>query len=90
MRACRITIAEKIKAYRKESRLSQKEFGRLIGVSAQAVCKWEQNICYPDIIFLPGLARLLECTTDDFFEEPCIENQQTGEYNSTNGIVKSC
>lgn len=90
MRACRITIAEKIKAYRKENRLSQKEFGRLIGVSAQAVCKWEQNICYPDIIFLPGLARLLECTTDDFFEEPCIENQQTGEYNSTNGIVKSC
>ena len=69
MRACRITIAEKIKAYRKENRLSQKEFGRLIGVSAQAVCKWEQNICYPDIIFLPGLARLLECTTDDFFEE---------------------
>ena len=90
MRAYRITIAEKIKAYRKENRLSQKEFGRLIGVSAQAVCKWEQNICYPDIIFLPGLARLLECTTDDFFEEPCIENQQTGEYNSTNGIVKSC
>ena len=90
MRACRITIAEKIKAYRKENRLSQKEFGRLIGVSAQAVCKWEQNICYPDIIFLPGLARLLECTTDDFFEEPCTENQQTGEYNSTNGIVKFC
>ena len=70
MTAYRITIAEKIKAYRKENRLSQKEFGRLIGVSAQAVCKWEQNTCYPDIIFLPGLARLLECTTDDFFEVP--------------------
>ena len=69
MRACRITIAEKIKAYRKENRLSQKEFGRLIGVSAQAVCKWEQNICYPDIIFLPYLARILECRMDDFFEE---------------------
>ena len=67
MRACRITIAEKIKAYRKENRLSQKEFGRLIGVSAQAVCKWEQNICYPDIIFLPHLARILDCRTDDFF-----------------------
>ena len=67
MRACRITIAEKIKAYRKENRLSQKEFGKLIGVSAQAVCKWEQNICYPDIIFLPHLARILDCRTDDFF-----------------------
>ena len=74
----RITVADKIKAYRKENRLSQKEFGRLIGVSAQAVCKWEQNICYPDIIFLPGLARLLECTTDDFFEEPCTVKSTNG------------
>lgn len=74
----RITIAEKIKAYRNENNLSLKEFGKLIGVSAQAVCKWEQNICYPDIIFLPGLARLLECTTDDFFEEPCTVKSTNG------------
>ena len=64
-----ITIAEKIKAYRNENRLSQKEFGKLIGVSAQAVCKWEQNICYPDIIFLPQLALILKCTIEDFFEK---------------------
>ena len=63
-----ITIAEKIKTYRKENNLSQKEFGNLIGVSAQAVCKWEQNTCYPDIIFLPHLARILECRVDDFFD----------------------
>ena len=63
-----IMIADKIKAYRNENNLSLKEFGKLIGVSAQAVCKWEQNTCCPDIIFLPHLARILYCTTDDFFE----------------------
>ena len=63
-----IKIAERIKTYRSENNLSLKEFGKLIGVSAQAVCKWEQNTCYPDIIFLPNLARILNCTTDDFFE----------------------
>ena len=63
-----IKIAERIKTYRSENNLSLKEFGKLIGVSAQAVCKWEQNTCYPDIIFLPHLARILNCTTDDFFE----------------------
>lgn len=63
-----ITIADKIKAYRDKNGLSLKEFGKLIGVSAQAVCKWEQNTCYPDIFFLPHLARILNCTTDDFFE----------------------
>lgn len=63
-----ITIAEKIKTYRIENNLSLKEFGKLIGVSAQAVCKWEQGVCYPDITFLPHLARILNCSTDDFFE----------------------
>ena len=64
-----ITIADKIKAYRNKNNLSLKEFGNLIGVSAQAVFKWEQNVCYPDIIFLPHLARILGCTTDHFFKK---------------------
>lgn len=65
----RITIAEKIKLYRKKNQLTQSEFGKLIGVSAQAVYKWERGICYPDIIFLPQLAQILQCQTDDFFEK---------------------
>ncbi len=62
-----ITIADKIKAYRSKRSMSQRAFGEMLGVSAQAVFKWEQNICYPDITFLPCLAEILECTTDDFF-----------------------
>jgi len=71
MQMYQITIADKIKAYRNENNLSLKEFGKLIGVSAQAVCKWEQNTCYPDIIFLPHLAKILDCKIDDFFDMPC-------------------
>ena len=63
-----ITIAERIKSYRSKNNLSLEKFGKLLGVSAQAVYKWEQNTCYPDIIFLPHLARILNCKTDDFFE----------------------
>ena len=63
-----VTIPERIKRFRKENGLSQSEFGKLIGVSAQAVYKWEQGICYPDIVTLPYLAKILECTTDEFFE----------------------
>ena len=69
-----ITIADKIKAYRSENNLTQKDFGKLIGVSAQAVCKWEQNIGCPDIILLPHLARILRCTTDDFFEQYTVDH----------------
>ena len=64
----RINIADKIKEYREQHELSLKGFGKRIGVSAQAVWKWERGICYPDIIFLPHLARVLECSMEDFFE----------------------
>ncbi|MBO5221953.1 MAG: helix-turn-helix transcriptional regulator [Clostridia bacterium] len=69
-----ITIADKIKAYRNDNNLSLKEFGKLIGVSAQAVWKWEQNACCPDIIMLPHLAKIMKCTTDDFFEQYEVNN----------------
>ena len=42
----------------------------MLGVTPQAVCKWEQNLCYPDIFTLPHLARILGCQTDDFFRLP--------------------
>lgn len=63
----KIIIAEKIKEYRRMHRLTQGEFGRYIGVSAQAISKWERCECYPDITFLPQLAELLTCTVNDFF-----------------------
>ena len=62
-----ITIADKIREFRAKNNMSMKDFGKMIGVSAQAVCKWEKGTCYPDIILLPCLARILNCTTDDFF-----------------------
>ena len=66
----RINISEKILNYRRKNKLTQKEFGELLGVSMQAVSKWERVECYPDITFLPELAKILNCNIDDFFEEP--------------------
>lgn len=65
---CKIIIAEKIKKYRTVHNISQNDFGKLIGVSAQAVFKWENEVCFPDITLLPSLASILECKIDDFFE----------------------
>ncbi|MBQ7939835.1 MAG: helix-turn-helix transcriptional regulator [Clostridia bacterium] len=65
-----MTVGEKIKEYRRANNLSQSAFGEMLGVTPQAVCKWEQNLCYPDIFTLPHLARILGCQTDDFFRLP--------------------
>lgn len=62
-----VLISEKIKLYRKNKHITQEEFAKIIGVSPQAVSKWERCECYPDIMFLPVLAKLLNCTVNDFF-----------------------
>ena len=60
-------LNEKIIKLIKEKGLSQEELGNAINVSRQAVSKWERCECYPDITFLPELARTLSCSVDDFF-----------------------
>lgn len=63
-----ISIARRIKEYRTERKLTQEGFAKLLGVSPQAVSKRERETCYPDITFLPKIAKLLECTVNDFFD----------------------
>lgn len=64
----KILVSEKIKEYRRKNGLTQEDFGKLLGVSPQAISKWERVECYPDITFLPELAALLGCGIGDFFE----------------------
>ena len=65
----RINISHRLRSYRKQRGLTQEAFAELMGVSPQAVSKWEREECYPDITMLPQLAELLGCNVDDFFEK---------------------
>lgn len=59
------TIGKKIAQYRKDKGLTQDELAELLGVSPQAVSKWENDISCPDILLLPKLAELFDTTVDD-------------------------
>ena len=63
----KIVVAEMIMEFRNKNNLTQGEFGDLLGISAQAISKWEREVCYPDITILPELAEVLGCTVNDFF-----------------------
>lgn len=58
-------IAEQIYALRKAKGLTQNELGERVGVSFQAVSKWERGETLPDITVLPDLARVLETSVDN-------------------------
>ena len=57
----------KIAFYRKLNGLTQEELAQKVGVSIQAVSKWEQQISCPDIMLLPELANIFRITIDELF-----------------------
>lgn len=59
-----MSVGENIKLYRKEKNLTQGQLAELIGVSTQAVSKWETGAGMPDISQVVPLARVLEISTD--------------------------
>ncbi len=63
-----MSIGTTIKLYRKDKNLTQSELAELIGVSTQAVSKWETDVGLPDISQIVPLARVLEISTDKLLE----------------------
>ncbi len=54
-----LRISASIRNHRTTKNITQAEFGALLGVSGQAVSKWEREICCPDITLLSRLSEVL-------------------------------
>ena len=65
-----MNIGTQIKALRAEKRVTQEELAEKLGVSAQAVSKWETGASLPDITLLPPLAAYFGVAIDELFSFP--------------------
>lgn len=61
------TMGKRIAAFRKERGLTQDQLAEQLGISPQAVSKWETDLSCPDIGIIPQLAEILEVNLDDLF-----------------------
>ncbi|HHY25408.1 MAG TPA: helix-turn-helix transcriptional regulator, partial [Desulfitobacterium dehalogenans] len=57
-------LAKNICRYRKEKGFTQEELSRKLGVTFQAVSKWETAQTLPDITLLPRLSQVLDISID--------------------------
>ena len=62
-----MTIGEKISFERKRLGLTQDALAQKMGVTNQAVSKWESDLSCPDIMLLPELAKIFGVTIDELF-----------------------
>lgn len=58
-------LSDNLRDLRRQHKLSQEEVAEAIGVSRQAVAKWENGDTTPDIINCMALAKLYSVTLDD-------------------------
>lgn len=58
-------LGQTISGCRKERAMTQEQLAQALGITAQAVSKWETGQSYPDIQFLPLLADLFEVSLDE-------------------------
>ena len=64
-----MNFAEKLKSLRRENGMSQETLAEKLGVSRQAVTKWETELGLPDIDNMVAISKLFGITLDDFLSE---------------------
>ncbi len=72
----KLNLANNIKKYRKQKDMTQEALAECLGVSPQAVSRWENNTTYPDVELIPVLAHLFEISTDELFDYNLYEIEQ--------------
>jgi len=74
------TVHEKICTLRKAAGLTQEQLGTKLGITGQAVSKWEKGSGCPDILLLPDLCDLFGITVDDLLRDTPLPEQSAPSY----------
>lgn len=85
-----MTLGEKISLLRKERSLTQAELGNKLGVTYQAVSKWERDESMPDFEMISKLARLFGVPITYFENNGSLEeNKEAAETQSVETIAET-
>ncbi|MBQ9151336.1 MAG: helix-turn-helix transcriptional regulator [Clostridia bacterium] len=72
-----LRIAENIRRLRQEQNLTQAQLADRLGVSYQAISRWENETTYPDIELLPTIAALFGVTVDELLGSTPTDQKET-------------
>ena len=74
-------FGKRIAFLRRQNGMSQEQLADLLGISAQAISKWENGHTMPDTSLLPVLAQIFQCSIDEiimpaYIFDPEIEEKK--------------
>ena len=71
-----IRMGDKIRQLRKQKGISQEVLAQALGVSFQAVSKWETATTLPDVALIPAIASFFGVSTDELFDVNLMEQEK--------------
>lgn len=74
-------IGENINRFRKDQNMTQEEFAGRLGVTPQALSKWERGASLPDVTLIADICRVLKIHADVLLgmeNTPLCEDENTG------------
>lgn len=81
-------LAENLKKIRKENNLSQEDLADILGVSRQAISKWESKVSYPEMDKIVLLCKKFDLNIDDLLHRDIKEAKESMAVKSK--IKSSC
>ena len=75
-----IQLGERIRELRKRDGRKQEDLANALGVTAQAVSRWEADKCCPDLSLIPAIANYFHITIDYLFGYDFDREQKIKEY----------
>lgn len=83
----KIHFGKRMSALRRKAGLSQTDLAEKIGVTSQAVSKWECGNAVPDIDILLELSHLYKVTINEMLEDVDLLHELTGKETGCSGIA---
>ena len=62
-----LNLGNNIRQYRRKDKRTQEQLAEVLGVTAQAVSRWESGGSYPDMDLIPSIANFFGVTIDELF-----------------------
>ena len=83
------TFGQRFSRFRKQRGLKQEELGEKLGVSGQAVSKWENDASMPDVSLLVEISEILGITLDELLgkETPSTRIVPAGERKDPDDLI---
>ncbi len=83
-----MNIGNNIKQLRQQNNLTQDQVAEKLGVSYQAVSKWENNANAPDIVLLPKIADMFGVSIDALFSDDLTASSELQSFMKDDDVIR--